>query len=118
MFQVTFSNQCMRTLNGMSKAEQLTLVDKISNLNEQVLQKPVGDLNKFQRDGQAFYRLRAEEYRIYFELMDEQLKCHYVLHKNTLSDFIFRCKLPVGNEQMLEQHKSFWKYLESLGKNT
>jgi mRNA-degrading endonuclease RelE of RelBE toxin-antitoxin system len=118
MFQVTFSNQCMRTLNGMPKAEQLALVDKISDLNEQVLQNPVGDLNKFQRDGQDFYRLRAEEYRIYFEQLDKQLKCHYVLHKNTLSDFIFRCKLPVGDEQTLEQHKSFWKYLESLGKNT
>ena len=118
MFQVTFSNQCMRSLNDMPKVEQLALVDKISNLNEQVLQKPVGDLGKFHRDGQVFYRLRAEDYRIYFEKVDEQLKCHYVLHKNTLSDFIFRCKLPVGNKQTLEQHHSFWKYLQSLGKNT
>ena len=108
----------MRTLNTMLKAEQLALVDKISSITELVLKKPVGDLDRFHRDGQIFFRLRADDYRIYFEQTEEQLKCHYILHKNTLSDFIFRCKLPIGDEQMLEQHKSFWQYLESLGKNS
>ena len=116
MFQVTFSKQCMRALNSLPKHEQLTLVDKISSLNEQSLQKPSGDLGKFNRKGHSFYRLRAEEHRIYFEQDGNQLKCHFILHKNTLSDFIFRCKLPIGNEQKLEEHNSFWEYLESLAK--
>ena len=118
MFQVTFSKQCMRTLNAMPKPEQLTLVEKISDLSRLMLKKPSGDLGKFNRAGHEFYRLRADEYRVYFEQDDEQLKCHYILHKNTLSDFIFRCKLPIGDEQKLEQHGSFWEYLESLGKGT
>jgi len=120
MFQVTFSKQCMRALNAMPKSEQLSLVEKISDLSEAMLQKPGGDLGRFQRDGRVFYRLRAEEHRVYFEPAEDstQLRCHYILHKNTLTDFIFRCKLPINNEQMLEQHKSFWKYLETLSRGS
>ncbi len=110
----------MRALNAMPKSEQLSLVEKISDLSETMLQKPGGDLGRFQRDGQVFYRLRAEEHRVYFEPTEDksQLRCHYILHKNTLTDFIFRCKLPINNEQMLEQHKSFWKYLETLSRGS
>ena len=116
MFQVTFSKQCMRALNSLPKHEQLTLVDKISSLNEQSLQKPSGDLGKFNRKGHSFYRLRADEHRIYFEQDGNQLKCHFILHKNTLSDFIFRCKLPIGNEQKLEEHNSFLGVFRISGK--
>jgi mRNA interferase RelE/StbE len=47
---------------------------------------------------------------------DTSLCCHYILPQHSLSDFIFRTKLPVSEEQMVEQHSSFWKYLESLKK--
>lgn len=118
MFQVTFSKQCMQAINSLPKHEQLMLVDKISALSEPSLQKPSGDLGRFNRSGRIFFRLRADEHRIYFEQEGTLLKCHFILHKNTLSDFIFRCKLPVGNEQKLEEHGSFWEYLESLAKGS
>ena len=116
MYQVNFSKQSMRFLNSLPKDKQLDLVDLISSLTDAKLQKPTGDLGKFQRSGRTFYRLRAEDHRVYFEQSGETIYCHYILHKNTLTDFIFRCKLPVTDEQMFEQHKSFWKYLETLGK--
>jgi mRNA-degrading endonuclease RelE of RelBE toxin-antitoxin system len=118
MYQVNFSKQCMRFLNSLPKIKQLELVDLISGLTEARLQKPSGDLGKFHRDGHTIYRMRADEYRVYFELSDDSIYCHYILDKNTLTDFIFRCKLPVSDEQMFEQHKSFWKYIETLGKKS
>ena len=38
-------------------------------------------------DGTVYYRVRANDFRIYFELIDDQLFAHYILHKNTLADF-------------------------------
>jgi mRNA-degrading endonuclease RelE of RelBE toxin-antitoxin system len=118
MYQVNFSKQSMRFLNSLPKVKQLELVDLISSLTEARLQKPTGDLGKFNRDGRTVYRLRADEQRVYFEISDDTIFCHYILDKNTLTDFIFRCKLPVSDEQMFEQHKSFWKYVETLGKKS
>jgi hypothetical protein len=40
----------------------------------------------------------------------------YILHKNSLEDFLLRNKLPVSEEQLAEQHSKFWKYLETLTK--
>ena len=34
----------------------------------------------------------------------------------TLEDALFRLKLPVSEQQLVEQHSKFWKYLESLTK--
>ena len=41
---------------------------------------------------------------------------HVILDKNSMADFIFRTKLPFKEEQAIEQHQSFWQYLESLMK--
>jgi mRNA interferase RelE/StbE len=38
------------------------------------------------------------------------------LHQHTLSDFVYRNKLPISDGQMFEQCDSFWKYLESVWK--
>ena len=118
MYQVNFSKQSMRFLNSLPKIKQLELVDLISNLTDARLLKPSGDLGKYHRDGRTSFRLRADNHRIYFEQTDDTIFCHYILDKNTLTDFIFRCKLPVSDEQMFEQHKSFWKYIETLGKGS
>lgn len=117
LFQVTFSDQSMRELNKMPVEDQLRLVDKISNLTSEQLSQPSETLGCFHRDGgRTFYRVRVGELRCYFEIKGDILYSHYILHKNTLTDFIYRNKLPVSEETMAEQHTSFWKYLESLKK--
>ncbi|MBL4576747.1 MAG: cytotoxic translational repressor of toxin-antitoxin stability system [Opitutaceae bacterium] len=116
MFQVTFSEQSIRELNKIDKLDQLELLDPLSNLTTADLLSPREPLGRFHREGKVFYRLRAGEHRIYFENQGEILHTHYILSKNSLTDFLFRTKLPVSEEQMFEQHQSFWKYLESLNK--
>jgi mRNA-degrading endonuclease RelE of RelBE toxin-antitoxin system len=115
MYQVTFSEQALHELGKLATREQMQLIEPISTLTAAELAHPKEPIGKFNRDNKIFYRLRSGEFRIYFEILDhETLYCEYILHKNTLTDFVFRTKLPVSEEQLLEQHQSFWKYLESL----
>lgn len=117
LYQVTFSDHSMRELNKLPMESQLALVDKISAVSRDQLEQPNEAIGRFHRDGLTYYRVRAGEYRCYFEVRGDTLFAHYILSKNSLTDFIYRNKLPVTEETMIEQHQSFWKYLESLKKN-
>ncbi len=117
MYQITFSKQSMEELNKLEIIDQMQLVERISNLSPKQLARPREPLGKFHREGKTFYRLRAGEFRLYFEVEGDFINNRYMLHKNTLTDFIVRAKLPLSQEQLLEQHQSFWKYLETLTKN-
>lgn len=114
MFQVNFSEQSMHELNQLDTRSQMLLVEVVSSLTQDQLDHPNDELGRFHRNGKTYYRVRAGEFRIYFEQDQDGLFAHYILHKNTLSDFIFRFKLPVNEEFMAEQHDSFWKYLETI----
>jgi|UniRef100_UPI004049FF37 mRNA-degrading endonuclease RelE of RelBE toxin-antitoxin system len=118
MYQVTFSEQSLHELNALDTLVQLELIEPISNLKPSDLEHPREPLGRFNRGGKIFYRLRAGDYRFYFEAREDQiLHTHYILHRNSLEDFLLRNKLPVTEQQLVEQHSKFWKYLESLTKN-
>lgn len=114
MYQVTFSDQSMGELNKLSVEEQMELVDVISSITSDKLDKPREPIGRFTRDGRTYYRVRANDFRCYFEIRGDTLYSHYIIHKHTLTDFVFRFKLPVSEDQLIEQHGSFWKYLETL----
>ena len=116
MYQVTFSEQSMLELNKLDKMAQLEAIDPISKIQPGDLAHPREPLGKFNRAGRDFYRLRAGAFRFYFEVTGETLHTHYILHKSSLEDWLFRMKLPVSEQQLVEQHSKFWKYLESLTK--
>jgi len=116
LFQVTFSDHSMRELNKLPVEDQLALVDKISNMSPEQINAPDDTVGKLSREGKHLYRVRAGEFRCYFEVKGDTLFAQYILHKNSLTDFVYRNKLPISEETMIEQHKSFWKYLESFNK--
>lgn len=116
MYQVTFSEQSMRELNRLDKLAQLEVIEPISRIKPADLAHPREPLGRFTRGGKDFYRLRAGDFRFYFEVQGETLHTHYILHKSSLEDLLFRMKLPVSEQQLFEQHSKFWKYLESLTK--
>lgn len=116
LYQVTFSDQSMQELNKLAMEDQLVLVNRISSLSSEQLADPDDTIGSFSRDGKTYYRVRAGEYRCYFEVTGDTLFAHYILSRNSLADFIYRNKLPVSEETIAEQHQSFWKYLESLKK--
>jgi len=116
VLQVTFSDQSLQVLNALSQVEQLGLVEKLSSLTNSILSDKNADVGKFFRKNQCFYRIRIGDLRVYFEQVSNALHCHFILPKNSLNDFLFRCKLPASEEMVLESHQSFWDYLESLSK--
>lgn len=114
MFQVTFSDQSMRELNRLDKLAQLEAIEPISKVKPSDLAHPREPLGRFNRGGVDFYRLRAGDFRFYFTVDGDKLHTHYILHKASLEDALFRLKLPVSEKQLFEQDSKFWKYLESL----
>ena len=116
MFQVTFSDQSLSVLNSLPQAEQLFIMEKLSSMTNDILVGSDSGIGKFQRNGKTFYRLRLEALRVYFEKINIALHCHFILPKNSLNDFLVRCKMPSSDEAFLENHQSFWDYLESLTK--
>ena len=114
MFQVTFSEQSLSILNELPQSDQLKLMDTLSSLTNTILNESDSDIGKFKRDNKLFYRLRVDDLRIYFEKVNLALHCIYILPKNSLNDFLFRCKLPSSEKAVLEDHQSFWDYLDSL----
>jgi mRNA-degrading endonuclease RelE of RelBE toxin-antitoxin system len=116
MYQVTFSEQAMAELNRLDKLAQMDAIDPISSLKPADLAHPREPLGHFKRGQKSLFRLRAGEFRFYFEVHNDNLHVDYILHKNSLEDFLLRNKLPVSEQQLVEQDSKFWKYLESLTK--
>lgn len=106
----------MRELNQLDKLAQLDVLEPMTSVRPDDLAHPREPLGRFHRGQKEFYRLRAGEFRFYFESRGESLHVNYILHKNSLEDFLLRNKLPVSEQQLVEQHSKFWKYLESLTK--
>ena len=67
---------------------------------------------RIERDGKKLFRYRASDYRIYFETCPQGVTIHRILHKNTLSDFLFRSKLPLAEDDQLGRAKAFWKLID------
>ncbi len=117
MFQVTFSAQALGELKKLDPLAQLTAVEPVSKLRPEDLLHPREPLGRFTRAGKTLYRLRDGELRYYFETHGEEaLHVLYILHSHSLEDFLLRNRLPVSEDQLVEQHSKFWKYLESLTK--
>lgn len=108
----------MAELNKLDKLSQMEIIETFGSLTKEQLDGGLAEIGRISRNGKTFYRLRAGDWRIYFELLEEKqtLHAHYILHHHTLADFVFRFKLPFKEETALEQQDNFWKYLESLKK--
>ncbi|MDE6431830.1 MAG: hypothetical protein K2L13_00325 [Opitutales bacterium] len=117
MHQIVFSDQSMVEIRKLNSIELLALIDQLSALANEMFKGAPKDLPKIRRGRTAFYRVKIGTLRVYLALKDKSvLYCHYIIPQHTLTDFIFRSNLPISDEQMIEQHSSFWKYVDSLKK--
>ncbi|MEP7071986.1 MAG: hypothetical protein ABI839_06330 [Verrucomicrobiota bacterium] len=112
MFQIIFNELSAAEMSALPKTLQLELLAEF-----QILPEDLGKLNSsrfgvLEREGKKLYRYRAKDYRIYFEKTSEGITVHRVLHKNTLRDFLFRTRLPTGEDEQLRQTREFWQLIE------
>ena len=116
MYQVTFSSQAMQELNRLDALAQLDAINPLTALKATDLAHPREPLGSFRRAQKTLYRLRSGDFRFYFDVQGDTLHVDYILHRNSLEDFLLRNKLPVSEQQLVEQDSKFWKYLEGLTK--
>lgn len=116
MLQIIFNELSAAELSRMDTLAQLDLLDQFK-----VTQSDVENINdeKFgviERDGKKLFRFRTSDWRIYFEVKGENVIVHRVLHKGTFSDFLFRSKMPLTEDEELAKSKHFWNLINE-GKN-
>lgn len=122
VLQIVFNEISAAEISRLSTFEQLELLDAFkvteSDLNDlDASQDDEGQhLGKMVRDGKTLYRFRTADFRIYFEVADGSVIVHRVLNKNTFSDFLFRSKMPLSEDEELAQSKHFWKLIDE-GRN-
>ena len=85
----------------------------LGDLGRHLIQGGMGLFGLIERDGKKLYRYRASDYRIYFEPCAGGVTVHRILHKNTISDFLFRSKLPmVAEDEKLGETQAFWTLID------
>ena len=116
MFQIVFNEISAAELSSLDTLEQLELLDEFK-VGKDDLENLEGDrFGKIERDGTVLYRFRAKEYRFYFEVKEDFVVVHRVLHRGTFSDFLFRSKMPLAEDEQLAESKHFWKLIDE-GRN-
>ncbi len=116
MLQIVFNEISAAELSALDTLEQLELLEEFKVTRDD-LQKLNGErFGRIERDGLVLYRFRAQEYRFYFEVKNELVIVHRVLHKGTFSDFLFRSKMPLAEDEALAGSKHFWKLIDE-GRN-
>jgi mRNA-degrading endonuclease RelE of RelBE toxin-antitoxin system len=114
MFQIVFNETSAAELAALPKKLQLQIMGEI-NIHPENL-SDTGTYGRLKREGRQLYRYRAGDYRIYFEKTPEGFLVHRVVHKNTLKDAFYRTKLPVAEDQVLEDNPKFWDMIFGSGK--
>ena len=116
MFQIVFNEISAAEISSLGTLEQLELLEEFK-VSEKDLKLPEGErFGRIERDGKELYRFRAKDYRFYFEVREGSVIVHRVLHKGTFSDFLFRSKMPVAEDEALAGSKHFWKLIDE-GRN-
>jgi|TARA_B100000029_G_scaffold436285_1_gene450825 mRNA-degrading endonuclease RelE of RelBE toxin-antitoxin system len=113
VFQIIFNEISAAEISSLDTIDQLELLNEFK-VEQEDLEKASNEshFGIIERDGTKLYRYRSKEHRIYFEVMDDSVIVHRVLHKNTLKDFLFRSKLPVSEDKALGESKNFWSMIE------
>ena len=121
MFQIIFNKLSASEMAALPKKLQLDLLAEFQIMPEDLDHLENNRFGVLEREGRKLYRYRAKDYRIYFARTPEGITVHRVLHKNTLRDFLYRTKLPTGEDEQLKETREFWKLIEEgerTGKRT
>jgi mRNA-degrading endonuclease RelE of RelBE toxin-antitoxin system len=115
MLQIIFSPVSAKELAAMPRQVQIELLDGFQVLPTD-FEKADEKFGQLTRGGKHIFRYRVKDYRIYFEKQDGMIQVLCILNKNTLKDFFFRSKLPISEDQLLQDNPKFWQLLEADAK--
>lgn len=112
VFQIVFNEISANEISQLDTLEQLDLLDQFKVSDEDLENLDGERFGKLEREGKRLYRFRADDWRIYFEVDESKVVVHRVLHKGTFSDFLFRSKIPLAEDEELAESKTFWKLID------
>lgn len=112
MSQIIFNKISAAEISGLSTAEQLELLAEFKVTPEDLENPDEVRYGSIERDGKTLHRFRCHDLRIYFEMEDEGVVVHRVLHKNTFQDFRYRSGMKVSEDEALSGAKEFWELIE------
>jgi mRNA-degrading endonuclease RelE of RelBE toxin-antitoxin system len=116
VLQIIFNEISAAELSQLDTLRQLELLESFKVTEEELEQIDGVRFGKIERDNVTLYRFRADDHRIYFEVQQGLVIVHRVLNKNSFSDFVFRSKLPIGEDDYLSENKVFWNLIDE-GRN-
>jgi mRNA-degrading endonuclease RelE of RelBE toxin-antitoxin system len=114
MLQIIFSEVGAKELARMPRKLQIELIDGFQVLPRD-FEKADEKFGLLTRGGRQIYRYRVKDYRIYFERDGEIVNVRCILNANSMKDFFFRSKLPISEDQLLQENPKFWQLLDSEG---
>ena len=115
-FQIIFNPTSAAELAKMPKELQLEILGEFRGLPQECISTELETFGKLEREGKTLHRFRLGEYRVYFERHDLGVVVHRILSKNSLKDFLFRSKLPTGEDEALQDNPKFWDLIEEAKK--
>lgn len=115
MLQIVFNEISAAEISQLGTLEQLQIFDDFQVTHEDLENLDGDRFGKIVREGKTLYRFRSNDWRFYFEVTENHVVVHRVLHKGTLSDFLYRSKLSSEDED-LAGSKHFWNLIDE-GRN-
>ena len=116
MLQIVFNEISAAEISQLATLDQLELLDEFKVTGDDLENLEDERFGRMVRDGKTLHRFRSKDWRFYFEVVDGRVVVHRILHKNTFQDFLFRSKLPLGEDEELSQSKQFWRLIDE-GRN-
>lgn len=116
VLQIVFNEISAAEISQLGTLEQLELLDEFKVCEDDLNHLEDERFGRIERDGKTLYRFRSQDWRFYFEVAAGTVVVHRVLHKNTFQDFLYRSKLPLGEDEELAQSKQFWRLIDE-GRN-
>jgi len=117
-FQIIFNPTSAGELHKMPKDLQLYIMGEFRGFPSEMIKSDLEAFGKIERDGATLFRFRLGDYRIYFERHELGVVVHRILSRHTLKDFLFRTKLPLGEDAALQENPKFWQLIEAAKSKT
>ena len=116
MFQIVFNEISAAEISALDTLEQLELLEEFRVTEADLDGSGSDKYGRIERDGHVLYRFRSKGYRFYFEVKDGSVIVHRILHKGTLTDFLYRSNMPLAEDEAVAGSKHFWKLIDE-GRN-
>jgi mRNA-degrading endonuclease RelE of RelBE toxin-antitoxin system len=111
-FQIIFNPTSAAELAKMPRELQLYILGEFRGLPQEVMNSDLERYGKLERDGKSLHRFRLGDYRVYFQRHELGIVVHRILNRNSLRDFLFRTRLPMGEDAALQDNPKFWDLIE------